>query len=147
MGRVDLRLRMAAAEATWLAISQPCDGVAGSGGGLTFRCYGRIAAALRFAPDSIDLQRVETLAPGEGGFRVFLARLTALAEDQRIPIRGNARAYATAQTPRPDQARLLSAYVAAGFDVGDGPLFAMRYEPRASKPSRAGAGQHPSAAP
>lgn len=120
---------MAAAQAAWLAISQPFDGRRGNDEHVAFRRYGHVVAALHFSRDAIHLQRVESLSPGAGGFLAFLRRIIALAAEHGLAIRGNARAFATPEAPHPDQARLVASYAGAGFLVGDGPLFPVAYTP------------------
>lgn len=122
-----------AAARRWAQLTAPPH-VRQGGGRLPFRRFGALLVALDFAPDRIRLRRIESLAPGSGDFHRLLGTLQDLSQTFDLALHGNARAYATAHVPGPDQSRLLDAYRRHGFQVGAEPLYELTFAPAPPPP-------------
>jgi hypothetical protein len=127
----------AAAERAWLAATAPSARPNRGPRGAPlppFRRLGEAVAFVEWFEGHATLHKLEALgAPGAADRLV--ACLKRIAARHGLAIIGNARAYATAERPAPDQARLLAFYRRHGFAVGPPPWYELRFPPPGPEPA------------
>ncbi len=119
------------AKEAWLSKTSPCERpiTERNGAHLEWRRFGDVAICVDFGNSAYTLERIETLSPGSGDARRAIEVLKGLSNEFGGRLVGYAHAYATDESPVPDQERLNAFYRSCGFSLGPGPYHPVKYPP------------------